>query len=255
MARIRNYPGYPSTAYGVQRRQARAGVQRAARLDLIAEQRMRSRPVVRGVTRTAGFYGRYSGSTPELKFFDTALSFQADATAEVPATGQLALIPQGVTQSTRVGRKASVKSINVHGVMQLTPTTDAIATEVVYLYLMQDTQCNGAAATVSGDTGIFTNANLAQANMNLSNGQRFKILKKWVMAFTAQAGVSAAYNAVIKPFNFYKKRNIPLEYDAAAATGVITTIRSNNIFLVCGTAGSADDRVAVAGTCRLRFSD
>jgi len=79
----------------------------------------------KGYMRTAGFYGRYSGSSPELKFFDTALSFAIDTTVEVPATGQLSLIPQGVTQSTRVGRKATIKSIYLHGTAALVPAAAA----------------------------------------------------------------------------------------------------------------------------------
>jgi len=52
---------------------------------------------------------------PELKFFDTAVSFDFDSTLEVPATGQWALIPQGDTQSTRDGRLAVIKSIQFRG--------------------------------------------------------------------------------------------------------------------------------------------
>jgi len=211
--------------------------------------------IVPGYTRRVGFYGRYSGAAAELKFFDTAISFTADATAEVPATGQLSLIPQGVTQSTRVGRKATVKSIYCHGYAQLQPGASADASTMMVMYLMQDTQCNGAAATVSGATGIFTGTDLPTTNMNLANGQRFKILKKWVIAFNPGAGVTTAYSKVIRPWTFYKKCQIPLEFDSAADTGAITTIRSNNIFLVAGTDGNSDDQISVAGSCRLRFSD
>jgi len=210
----------------------------------------------KGYIRTSGFYGRYTGATPELKFFDTAISFTVDATAEVPASGQLSLIPQGVTQSTRVGRKAVVKSIRVHGVAILEPAAAAVSNAAIWIYVIQDTQCNGAAATVSGDTGVFTSASLQQANMNLSNGQRFKILHKFACTLTPQSGATTALNNVSKQLDWYGKVNIPLEFDAAADTGVITTIRSNNIFLVAGSYGAGgDDTVTFSGTCRLRFAD
>ena len=60
---------------------------------------------------------------------------------------------------------------------------------------------------------------------------------------------------MILPINIYKRVNIDMEYDNSAATGAITTITSNNIFLLAGTAGSSDDLISVGGTCRLRFTD
>lgn len=200
--------------------------------------------------------GRFAreSSEGELKFFDTDLAFNVDATAEIPATGQIALVPQGSTQNTRIGRKCFIKSIRVHGAATLAGAT-ANLTDLVFLYVIQDAQCNGAAATVTGDTGIFTAANLAAANMNLSNGQRFRVLAKIVIEFNSSAGVTTAYNAVVKEFDRYIRCNIPMEFDAAATTGALTTIRSNNIFLVAGTSGNADDATAVVGVARLRFSD
>lgn len=261
MPRLRNVAGYPSTALGIQRRREAATAQKNARMMAIGALRLSRAPrapVIPGVSRVAGFYGRYSGSAPELKFFDTALTFSADATAEVGGTavlGQVSLIPQGVTQSTRVGRKATVMSIYTHGIAVFVPAAAATASTNVYMYLIQDTQTNGAAATISGDTGIFTSNQLHVANMNLANGQRFKILKKWVMNFTSPAGATTAYNNVSKTWQFYKKCQIPIEYDAAADTGALTTIRSNNIFFAYGTDGQSDDLVTFVGTCRLRFAD
>lgn len=214
--------------------------------------------VRKGFTRTAGFYGRYNrprrAPTQELKFFDTDLTFAVDNTAEVPATGQLTLIPQGDTQSTRDGRAAYIKSIRVHGTVTAVPAAAANLASTAIVYVILDTQCNGAAATASGDTGVVTSADLTVANMNLANGDRFKILKKFVWTFNSLAGVTTAYGNVQRHFDWYKKCNITINYDNAAGTGAITTIRSNNIFLLAGSAGS-DDVINVAGSCRLRFTD
>lgn len=201
-------------------------------------------------------FSRWSGPEQELKFFDTALSFTVDATAEIPATGQLTLIPQDDTQSGRDGNKAFIKSINIHGTANMIPASAATASDVFYLYLIQDTQCNGAAATVAdANTGIFTSATLANAQRVVCNGSRFRVLKKWVIEFNSTAGVTTAYNNYIKEWSFYKKCNIPILYDASATTGAIGTIRSNNLFLVAGTAGASDDVITVQGSCRFRFSD
>jgi len=233
----------------------RAASQAAARQrarDAVAEAN-RAGVVIPGVTRRAGFYGRYGvaalqqGMKPELKFFDTALSFNFDLTGEVPATGQLTLIPQGDTESTRDGRIAVIKSVQIRGQALLNPSTGAAAAEVAYLYLVLDTQCNGAAAAI---TDVFTSNAMATNLLQLNNSGRFRIMKKWVLPFNAGAGVTTAYNNVIIPIEFYKKCNIKVDW--SSTTGAITEIRSNNLFLCAGMAPS-DDLVSFTGTCRLRF--
>lgn len=198
---------------------------------------------------------RFSGPRPELKFFDNAVAYTADTTNEIPATGQLCTISQGDGQSQRDGRKIFVKSILMRGTVTLTPGALTSAYSSVFIWVVQDTQCNGAAATVANDdTGIFTaaGANPALAVRCLANTDRFKILKKIVVSLGAQAGVSAAYNESQRVIDQYIPCNIPIEYDASAATGALTTMRSNNIFLVSGST-LLDDVPAVAMTVRLRF--
>lgn len=183
----------------------------------------------------------------ELKFFDTALSFTYDLTGEVPATGQLALIPQGDGESARDGRKAIIKSVQIRGLLQFDPAAAGDGSDVAYMYLVLDTQCNGAAAAI---TDVFTSSAMATNHVNLNNSQRFRILKKWVIEFNAQAGVTTAYNTVVKTIEWYKKCNIPMDW--SSTTGAISEIRSNNLFL-CAGSGILDDQITFAGSCRLRF--
>lgn len=201
-----------------------------------------------------GNFGRYNKlpSNNELKFFDTTLAFTYDATGEVPATGQITLIPQGVTESTRVGRKCVIKSIWIRGTNILVPAADTVGSSECYLFVMLDKQCNGAAAAI-GDS--LTGTNMATAMPNLENSDRFQVLKKLRFNMTAQAGVQGAFARKSVPIDCYIKCNIPIEYDSSAATGALTTIRSNNIYLLAGTDGGSDDLVSFAGTCRLRFQD
>lgn len=187
---------------------------------------------------------------PELKFFDTALAFAFDSTGEVPATGQLALIPQGDTESTRDGRQAVIKSIQIRGNMFNTTALWGNAAEVapiVYLYLVLDTQCNGAAAAI---TDVFTSNAMHSAMLNLNNSSRFRILKAWQWNATPYAGVTTAFNGNIKQIEFYKKCNIKMDW--SSTTGAIGEIRSNNIFL-CAGASNGDDIITFSGNCRLRF--
>lgn len=205
---------------------------------------------VPGVERVSGYYGRYAPVGSEMKFFDTQLSFTFDTTTEVPATGQLVLIPQGVTESQRIGRKCIIKSIEVTGSMTNSPAAAANASVNAYLWLVWDKQCNGAAAAVAD---VFSNTGTpAEFTRNMANSSRFVILKKWIKVFDASAGVTTAYNSTRRPINFYKKCSIPLEY--SSTTGAITEIKSNNLFLIAGALGG-DDTVTMLGTCRVRFSD
>lgn len=207
-----------------------------------------------GLVRRGGNYGRYgiaarqAGFAPELKFFDTALSFLVDATGEVPATGQLALIPQGDTESTRDGRMAFIKSIQIRANVAFVPAAAATAATNVFVYVILDTQANGAAAAA---TDVFTGTNFNTALINLNNSGRFRILKKIMIPMNAMAGVTTAYNNVVKSIDYYARCNIKMDW--SSTTGAITEIRSNNIFLMAGSDGNSDDLVAVTGNARLRF--
>jgi len=211
-------------------------------------------PAQRGFMRRSGFYGRYGsraiGSESEQKFFDTALAFSVDSAGEVPATGQLVLIPQGVTESTRVGRKCVVKSIVMRG--NFSTTFGVTSTGgVLVLYLILDKQCNGAAAAA---TDVFMSTSFTSNGMrNLANSSRFVILKRWIIHMNPMAGIVTVPMDMVRHIEFYKKCNIPLEF--SSTTGAITELKSNNLFLMAVSSGPFDDWAAFAGTCRVRFTD
>lgn len=214
-------------------------------------------PALRGYARTQGRYsGRFSnygsGNRPEQKFFDTTNTFNFDSTGEVPATGQLCIIPQGVNESERVGRKVTIKHIMMRGFLIPVAGTWTGGSEVIRLMLVQDTQCNGAAATWSGANGVLE-SDTVHAFRNLENSNRFKILKDWYTVLNAQAGVTTSFNQTTRTFFFSKNCSIPIEWDSVATTGALTTIRSNNLFLIAR--GANDDQVAYSGVTRLRYID
>lgn len=190
-------------------------------------------------------------SRNELKYFDTTLSFNFDATPEVPATGQLVLIPQGVTDTTRVGRKCTIKSIQLRGTVLFAPAAAAAAASTnVYMYLVLDKQTNGAAA---GYTDVMLGANIATGFTNLTNQDRFVILKRLKWNLTSQAGATTGFANIAKSFDYYTKCNYNIEY--SSTTGAIGEIRSNNLFLLAGSDGQSDDTVSMSGQCRVRFDD
>ncbi len=217
----------------------------------------RQRRFVPGADRTGGYYGRFAyGSREqrgELKFHDVDLDDAVVATGG-SVTASVNLIPQGITEVTRVGRKATIKSFNWRYSITM-PEIDAAATaevpDAVRVIVFVDKQCNGATAAV---TDILETANW-QSFRNLSNSNRFYILldKVHVTNYNTLASDNAGVVSqakMQKDLSFYKKCSIPLEFDAA--TGAITEIRSNNFgVLLISTQG----KIGFTSKIRLRFSD
>lgn len=209
-----------------------------------------------GRSRTSGLYGRFPNTlAPELKFFDTTISFNVDATGEVPATGQLNIIPQGDGPSDRDGRKCLIKSISLKLKQALVIAASATPVSAfTKIFLILDTQCNGAAATAAD---VFTQTNFTISHTNVANSQRFRILKIFKGRHHVTGGATTAY-ATSAPIvhDYYKKVNIPIVWDNTAITGSVATTRSNNLFLMASSGtgqGTNDDLVTVEGECRLRF--
>ncbi len=206
-----------------------------------------------GFTRTTGFYGRYAPGTGELKFHDVAVD-----DAVVPTAGAILdsinLIPQGVTEKTRVGRKCVIRSINWRFNYSLPAQADQadIGTgETIRIIMFLDKQCNGATATV---LGILETADYQSFN-NLANKGRFRTLMDRTYPLnrinSVTDGASTSSSALLTYCDtFFKKVNIPIEFDNT--TGAITEIRSNNVGVLFIT------QAGVAGfnsNVRVRFSD
>jgi len=221
----------------------------------------KSPKVVKGYTSERGYYGRFNMAArkatglvgSELKFFDTALAFTFDATPEVPATGQLNIIPQGATENTRVGRSCTIKSIRIAGVVR-SSSGSPTPPDCVGMWVVLDKQCNGAAATAAAVCAGGGTDSMVIANKNLENDQRFVILKKFVFEMNPSYGDTSTYGIISKAFDWYHKCNYTIDFDSSASTGAIGTIRSNNIFLLTS-ATNTDDIYQMIGTVRVRFSD
>ncbi len=224
--------------------------------------------IVPGYTRRTGFYGRYPGAgrratgrNVELKFHDIDWDEAvADLSAGVISnTSSVVLIGQGITESTRIGRKAIIKSIGWRGQLQLAVQSDANpqSAMTIRLMLILDSQCNGAAPSVSGTGGVLVAANF-QAFNNLVNKGRYKVLydKNFQMNPMAGAGNGTAndWSSQNKSFTFWKQCNIPIEYSGTAAPSVITELRTNNIFGLMIASGSGS-LVSLDSKFRFRFAD
>ncbi len=210
-------------------------------------------PFVPGRDRVGGFYGRYSGRNAELKFHDVDLDDAAVAPFSV-IVSTINVIPQGVTEVQRIGRKCTLKNI----MWRYRLTLDAedaviVAGQAVTfrLILYQDKQCNGATALVTDilETDDF------RSFRNLANAGRFNILmdrthtvNKLAMGSDGAGLMSTAQVTMLR--TLYKSCNIPIEFNGV--TGALGEIRSNNlgVLLLVSNAGSGID-----SKIRLRFSD
>jgi len=209
---------------------------------------------LQGYARVGGAYGRYgysakrAGYQPELKSHSSNISGAFDATGEV-IKNSVVLIAQGDSSVERDGRKATIKSMTVRGTFHYVPAATS-GTAAAYLYIVLDTQANGAAPAF---TDVFDSTSADRCMLNLDNSARFKILKKVCVPFVAPSGVAAAKVNMIVPVEFHLKLNIPIEW--SSTTGAITELKSNNILALggCDTASDGDDLIACNLSCRVRF--
>lgn len=189
----------------------------------------------------------------ELKYFDNVLA-NADvpiAGAIVPAAGTLVEIPQGTGDIQRDGRKITVRSIHIRSNIQNTaPLTTLIQGSYLRYMLVWDKQTNLTAPTV---TAVLQTADY-RSWRNIYNTQRFNILMDKTIVLSTTTAPSAT---TFTTQNYYLKKsfkcNIPITYnDLSVTTGPITTIPSNNIFILVI---SNDGQVDCAHNVRIRFSD
>ncbi len=198
--------------------------------------------------------GRHTDrDTQEHKFHD--LMVIDDTISSTGAViNSMNLIAQGVTESTRIGRKCTIRNIAWRFTVDI-PEQDAVATpasgDVVRVILFLDKQANGAAIVPSD----FLEIAHYQSFKNLANTSRFKTLmdRSYVLNYNSLASDNAAVVSQSNHFiedTFFKKCRIPIEFSATA--GAITEIRSNNIgVLLVSKAGSG----GITSRMRLRFSD
>ncbi len=210
-----------------------------------------------GRDRVGGFYGRYAGAGAELKFHDVEIDDAiVSATGTVQNAGTVNVIPQGVTEVQRVGRKCTIRSIHWRFSADKVEVNNAAtpdASEVIRIILYLDKQCNGATIAVTDLLETATHRSFR----NLANSGRFSILMDKTVSFNNltwsydTAGSQGDSAEVVREMSFNKTGcAIPLEF--SSTTGAIAEIRSNNIgVLLISKAGTG----GFASSMRLRFSD
>ncbi len=195
-------------------------------------------------------YGRRATSR-ELKFFDTDVDDAA--IAGLMTINNLTIIPQGTTESTRIGRKLRVRRISWKYQITIAAKTDASLTaDIVKCMLVWDKQTNKAEYTALDmiETDVW------DAFRNLANSKRFVVLHtediELGVTGAAASGAAFVFGGVKKYVIGNKNCDIPIEYNNSSTDGAITSVTQNNLYWVTqSTAGVS----AGIGTVRLRFSD
>lgn len=168
------------------------------------------------------------------------------APAVAVATGVLTLLnlcAQGVTAVTRLGRRITMKSLFIRGVIELAATTTGYGPwRILVVY---DKQANAAAPTA---TDILA-ADAYQSFNNLGNSKRFQTLIDKTYDCVGTAGPQSL------DVKLYKKLNHGVEFNAGSA-GTIADIQTGSIYaLVYHTGTYAVAAPTFNVWSRVRFSD
>lgn len=199
--------------------------------------------------------GRYlARSNVELKWFDTIKASTQPSNSGTLLNGSLNLIAQGTDQDDRVGRKVTVKSVELRGQTRLLSNNNAAALgdhiRVVVFIDHQHNQDSTGAAWLD----IFDDADI-NSFRRLDNEKRFTLLVDKVIDLNAYCALDTAVatvvsGEVIKSFHFWRRCDCQLEF--SGTSGAITELTSNNI----GVIAIADGISPYIGyTARIRYTD
>lgn len=199
---------------------------------------------------SVAYASRYYGQMgSEMKFFETDLAVTGTNTGVIEAS--LNLVPEGTTQSQRIGRKMTIKGVYIRGVINADSTTPTPDRMRVIVY--QDKQANGATATAANILDSPTSG-LINGFRNLTETGRFRILKDETYDVNIYNGnATAAIRRTRVTYKCYLANlNIPIEF--SSTTGAITEIRSNNVgMLFITTLASGSAASDFVGTARIRY--
>lgn len=191
-----------------------------------------------GLNRPAGL--------AEKKFLDVSTTVNADDVGQVIALNAMA---QGTSQSTRVGNKISMTSIQ----MRLASANGATTTTppIIRYMIIYDKQTNAAAPTIAD----ILQAVGVLAPMNMGNRDRFVIL----MEDTWRPDNTYSDAAAVAEFTEYKQRYKRLHLDTIYNNtngGTVADINSGGLFFIALSNianGTAEPTMSLYA--RLRYTD
>ncbi len=206
-----------------------------------------------GVTTTRGSVIIPRGLLPESKFLNTVIASTAVGTNGTYLSDNLCLVPEGVKESQRIGRKITVTSVHIKGTLLLVSTTDVSETsDHCRIIVGINKQTNGIQAPLidlvsPATAGIFS-------HRNVSNMHKFRILSDKMFTINSTCGAGDAtveFGEVRRYYHQFHKISVPIEYDDSVTTGAIASQDSKSIF-ICG--WTASTHILFSGTVRIRYT-
>lgn len=212
----------------------------------------------------------------ERKFFDTYTNGDNTAITNVgvsvfqttaPATNTIHAVTQGAGESQRVGREIQIDAIQFNA--NLIMGVEAPATiwgGSMDLYCILDTQCNGTACTSTDIWALYLgiagtgNVPINTSFLNLSNSDRFKILKKWTydfnQAYPYYNGTNLGrVNQTIK-ISEYLKCDIKVKFKVGNTTGAVGGTQDNAVYFFAFSDFDSTGKLNVSDpVARIRYRD
>lgn len=198
----------------------------------------------------------------EMKYWDRAI--QNAVVGETALIWNLGQVDQGNGPDERIGRKMTIKSINLRVQAQLKSNSAADSKDhfgIVRLMVVLDTQTNGVQfgindlltyATSSGAANLTPEERFG-AFRNLASGSRFKVLMNKFVSANMLANSEANGTTTQVYYNqFYKNCNVATEW--GDTTGVIANQKTNSIwFVAIASRSAAADAWNLRWNSRIRF--
>lgn len=165
---------------------------------------------------------------------------------------------QGADSIQRLGRKITVRRIDVNGLVQVTAGGSDVIPDHIKVWIVHDKQSNGALPAVSdvlvGNSPLTLPATTLYPN--LDNKQRFTILGE--IDLVVNPGTLNATNASapqMRSFSWSKPMNLTVEY--SGQDGRQANVKSDNVFAIAAndSSGNAGSKWTVTLRTRVMFTD
>lgn len=194
---------------------------------------------------------RVAFSIAERKYIDTAISVTVGTTPTVTVLNALA---QGTSDSTRIGGKIAIHSIEAHLVVVSAAGTAQPATgDLCFTGLILDKDCKGAAPAV---TAMYSGNFPPSAVRVAATMKRFKLLRSHTCP-TMLMGTAPGTGSPANPpqgITMLKAFGPPLKVPYGGNAGTVADINQNGLFFICSTYLQAST-CSMYGTIRVWYSD
>ncbi len=191
---------------------------------------------------------------PELKFRTRDITPVNLAIAGDFLTGadNLLGLAQGTSESTRLGRKITLKSLGIKGRLTWDPTV-ADQFNRCRVMVVHDTQANGAVPAAV--TTLLQTADI-DSYRNLLSGRRFRVLQDKTYTFNPTGSDQAEISSIVqKPFHFYKQWKKPLQITYSTNADEIAAMSNHNIFVFAISANETMQDITFNVISRIRYYD